>query len=193
MRSSFTRAIVSSRSPEHFERLNTVLFHKKIGTYLEKSERVGELAAQIARRHPRDAGGRGVCPRGRPLLQGRPRYRHGARADRVAGHDGRHLRARRWPAGGSLEGDLLPLPAGWCRSRRAADERAAWKGGDRLGRRLAGRQARHHHQHVCRGRTADRLARSVRLAPGRPGHRPHPRRSSGAHRTRSAVDAGGPR
>jgi glycyl-tRNA synthetase beta chain len=34
---------------EHFQRLNTVLFHKKIGTYLEKAERVGELAARIAR------------------------------------------------------------------------------------------------------------------------------------------------
>jgi glycyl-tRNA synthetase beta chain len=32
----------------HRDRLNTVLFHKKIGTYLEKSERVGELAARIA-------------------------------------------------------------------------------------------------------------------------------------------------
>ena len=34
---------------EHFQRLNTVLFHKKVGTYLEKAERVGELAARIAR------------------------------------------------------------------------------------------------------------------------------------------------
>jgi glycyl-tRNA synthetase beta chain len=33
----------------HFQRLNTVLFHKKVGTYLEKAERVSELAARIAR------------------------------------------------------------------------------------------------------------------------------------------------
>jgi glycyl-tRNA synthetase beta chain len=33
---------------EHQKRLDTVLFHKKIGTYLEKSETVAELAAQIA-------------------------------------------------------------------------------------------------------------------------------------------------
>ena len=33
---------------EHQRRLDTVLFHKKIGTYLEKSERVAELAAHIA-------------------------------------------------------------------------------------------------------------------------------------------------
>ena len=33
---------------EHQRRLDTVLFHKKIGTYLQKSERVAERAAQIA-------------------------------------------------------------------------------------------------------------------------------------------------
>ncbi|MEO7133511.1 MAG: glycine--tRNA ligase subunit beta [Vicinamibacterales bacterium] len=33
---------------EHQKRLDTVLFHKKIGTYLEKSEKVSELAAHIA-------------------------------------------------------------------------------------------------------------------------------------------------
>ena len=35
---------------EHQKRLDTVLFHKKIGTYLEKSEKVAELAAHIAGR-----------------------------------------------------------------------------------------------------------------------------------------------
>jgi glycyl-tRNA synthetase beta chain len=34
---------------EHHQRLDTVLFHKKIGTYLEKSEKVSELAAHIAK------------------------------------------------------------------------------------------------------------------------------------------------
>ena len=33
---------------EHQRRLDTVLFHKKIGTYLQKSERVADRAAQIA-------------------------------------------------------------------------------------------------------------------------------------------------
>src|SRR5215217_4424073 len=33
---------------EHQTRLDTVLFHKKIGTYLQKSERVADLAAHIA-------------------------------------------------------------------------------------------------------------------------------------------------
>src|SRR4030095_14073690 len=32
----------------HQQRLDTVLFHKKIGTYLQKSERVAETAGQIA-------------------------------------------------------------------------------------------------------------------------------------------------
>ena len=46
-RSSSIRAIASSRCAEH-RRLDTVLFHKKIGTYLQKSDRVAALAAQIA-------------------------------------------------------------------------------------------------------------------------------------------------
>src|SRR6185436_15663443 len=33
---------------EHRKRLDTVLFHKKIGTYLQKSERVADRAANIA-------------------------------------------------------------------------------------------------------------------------------------------------
>ena len=32
----------------HFDRLNTVLFHKKIGTYLQKAEKVSDLAGHIA-------------------------------------------------------------------------------------------------------------------------------------------------
>lgn len=34
---------------QHFERLNTVLFHKKIGTYLDKAQKVSELAAHVAK------------------------------------------------------------------------------------------------------------------------------------------------
>src|SRR4030095_11937616 len=33
---------------EHQKRMDTVLFHKKVGTYLQKSDRVAERAAQIA-------------------------------------------------------------------------------------------------------------------------------------------------
>ena len=53
-------------------------------------------------------------------MQGRSGHRHGARADRAAGHDGRHLRARGRAARAGVEGDLLPLPAGRRRGRRAA-------------------------------------------------------------------------
>lgn len=34
---------------DHHKRLDTVLFHKKIGTYLEKSEKVAQLAAHLAK------------------------------------------------------------------------------------------------------------------------------------------------
>ena len=74
-----------------------------------------------ARRPDADAAARGA----RPAVQGGPRDRHGARDDRAAGHDGRHLRARGRPAGRGVEGDLPPLPAGRRRSRRAADARPA--------------------------------------------------------------------
>ena len=67
-------------------------------------------------------------------VQGRPGHRHGARAHRAAGHDGRHLRPRGRPARGGLEGDLLPLPADRRGSRRAAVAPAARRGGGRRGR-----------------------------------------------------------
>ena len=97
---------------DYVERLGTVLFHKKLGTYQEKSARVQQLARWICA----DVFGRSdvadIAAEAGTALQGRPRHRHGARADRAAGHDRRHLRARGRPARGSVEGDLLPLPAG---------------------------------------------------------------------------------
>ena len=78
-----------------------------------------KLAAQICGERVRRRRRPSRLPReaGQPV-QGRSRDRHGARAHRAAGHDGRHLRARRRTARGSVEGDLLPLPAGRRRSRR---------------------------------------------------------------------------
>ena len=70
---------------------------------------------------------------GRPARQGRPDDRHGARADRAAGHDGRHLRARGRPARAGLAGHLLPLPAGRRRGRRAAVARQTSAGGGHVG------------------------------------------------------------
>ena len=103
---------------EHQQRLNTVLFHKKIGTYLEKSEKRRRAGGAHRGDSVQGAAGRSIRARSRAALQGGSGDRHGARAHRAAGHDGRHLRARGWPARGGVEGDLLPLPAGWRRSRR---------------------------------------------------------------------------
>ena len=47
MRGSSSTPIASSRSPTYVERLGTVLFHKKLGTYQEKSARVQQLARWI--------------------------------------------------------------------------------------------------------------------------------------------------
>jgi hypothetical protein len=73
-----------------------------------------------------------TCRRGAaagPAVQGRPRHRHGARADRAAGHDGRHLRARGRRAREVWKAIYSSLPAARGRSRRAADTRAAGRGG----------------------------------------------------------------
>ena len=71
--------------------------------------------------------------------------------------------------GRGLEGRLLSLPAARCRGRRAAHARAAGHRRRHLGRGVAGRQARHARRDVLGRRAADRLARSVRTAPGAQG------------------------
>jgi glycyl-tRNA synthetase beta chain len=83
--------------------------------------------------------------------EGRPRHRHGARADRAPGDDGRHLRPGGRPAGDGLEGHLSPLLAGRDRERRIAVQRVARRGRRDVGRGVARRQARHARRHV-RGR-----------------------------------------
>ena len=88
-----------------------------------------------------------------------------------------------------LEGDLLPLPADRRRSRRAADARAARRGGGHLGGGVARRQARHDRRPVRGRREADRLARSVRPAPRSAGRREDPGGSAGARRASIARSA----
>ena len=134
------------------DRLGTLLFHKKLGTYKEKAERIEQLAGVDRRRGARRRRGDGDAGRHRRAAgQGRSRHRHGPRVHRAARDDGRRLRSRRRAARGSVEGDLLPLPADRRRSRRAADPRAAGKGRGDLGGRVARRQARHHRRPVRRG------------------------------------------
>ena len=108
------------------DRLHTLLFHKKLGSYRDKAERMSIArgmdcartcsAARPTRTHAATAGAAG---------EGRPDDRHGVRVHRTAGHDGRDLRARGRAARAGLEGHLLPLPADWRRGGRAAVARSS--------------------------------------------------------------------
>ena len=103
----------------HRERLATVAFHKGLGH--ASATRPSGSSRWRAGLPPRcsagpsaaDAGGAGGA-----AVQGRPGHQHGARADRAAGHDRRHLRPRGRRARGGVEGDLPPLPADGGRGRR---------------------------------------------------------------------------
>ena len=171
-------------------RLSTVLFHKKLGSYAEKAERISNAGCDPGEGSPRDRRRRGARARGRAARQGRSRDRHGSRDDRAAGHDGRPLRPRGRPARGGVEGDLLPLPPGRRRRRRAAIEGPARRRRGDVGRGVDGRQARYGRRDVRRRGAADRLARSVRAAARRAGPGADPRRSSRPHRPRRRRDAG---
>ena len=118
MRVSSGTRIARCRSTSGIERLRTIRFHKKLGSYFEKSQRVEKLARWIATEPLASPARGGRRRRSRTPGEGRPRDRDGGRAHRAAGRDGRHLRARRRAARARLEGDLLPLPA---RTRLAPD------------------------------------------------------------------------
>ena len=126
------------------DRLHTLLFHKKLGSYRDKAERIEPLA-RVDRRAKRSAQPADAA--------------HAATAARLAKADlttdmvfeftelqgtmgGIYAREEGLPEAG-LEGDLLPVPAGRRRGRRAADAAAARGGGRDLGGGVAGRQARH--------------------------------------------------
>ena len=143
------------------ERLGTLLFHKRLGSYRLKALRLEHVAGRIARAFFKDEAAAAHAQLGGTPREGRPRHRHGARVHRAAGHDGRPLRPARRPARGRVEGDLLPLPAGRRRAGAAADARGAGRRRGRLGGRLGRRQARFGRQPVRRRRAADR-ARAIR-------------------------------
>ena len=108
------------------ERLGTILFHKKLGTYREKAHRVASLAAWIAAEAFGQPQAAAHAETRGPPEQGGSRHGHGARAHRAAGDHGWHLRSRRGTAGGGVEGDLLPLPADWRRCRCAPVTHSSW-------------------------------------------------------------------
>ncbi len=136
---------------ERVERLDTLLFHRKLGTYRAKAERVASLAAWVAS----DALGSPTdCkrfPNGWAAGEGRSCDGHGAGVPRAPGHHGRHLRTRRGTAGSvwkaiyfhylpaSIEVDAPPIAPG------------ARCGGRHVGCRLAGRQAGYARRHVLGG------------------------------------------
>ena len=103
------------------DRLHTVLFHKKLGSYRDKTARISRLAEWIAATafgspaeagHAAEAGASG---------ENRPHHRHGVRVPRAPGHHGGRVRASGRGAGAGVEGDLLPVPAGRRRGRCPAD------------------------------------------------------------------------
>ena len=146
------------------ERLSTLLFHKKLGTYKEKAERIERLAQWIAR----DAFGAAE-----DAAQQAAKAARLAKADlttdmvreftELQGTMGGIYAREEGAAGRGLEGDLLPLSAGRRRGRRAAHARAAREGGRHLGGRVARRQARHDRR-VCSRRARSQPARAIRTA-----------------------------
>ena len=148
-------------------RLSTILFHKKLGSYREKADRIAALAAWIAEE-----------AFGRPDAAARAEQAARLCKADLATDMVRELTELQGTMGGiyareeglpedDLEGHLLPLPAGWCRSRRAAVEAAVGGGGGDVGGSVARGQARLSGRHVLGGRAANRLPRSAR--PSSPG------------------------
>ena len=168
------RAVLLRRDREQplasiVERLDTVLFHKKLGTYLEKSERV-------ARAGGADRGRRVQAPQAAAFAREAGRL---CKAD-LATDMVRELTELQGTMGGIYaREDGRPeevwkaiyfhyLPVG-VEADRAADEGTARQGGDHLGGGVARRQARHRDQHVRRRRAArpDRAIRTACAAPRR--------------------------
>ena len=177
------------------DRLGTLLFHKKLGSYQEKAERIERLA-RLDRARGASA----------PAEQ---TPRHAAQAARLAKADLTTDMVREFT---ELQGTMggiyareegLPeevwkaiyfhyLPIGV--EADAPPSRAQLgKAARHLGGGLAGRQAGHDRRAVRGGREADRLARSVRPAPRRAGRRQDPGRSAercGMPTTGRPADAG---
>ena len=153
-------------------RLSTLLFHKKLGTYKEKAERIARLAKWIAsdvfgwtnrrRATPSAAARLAKADLTTDMVREFPELQ-GTMGGIYAREEG--LPEEVWKA---IYFHYLPHRR---RGRRAAVARSARQRGAHVGGRLAGRQARYHRRPLCRGREADRVARPVWPAPQRAGGR----------------------
>ena len=160
------------------DRLGTLLFHKKLGTYKEKAERIERLAEWIAARGARR---RATRPRSTPATAARL-----AKADLTTDMVREFTELQGTMGGIYARDEGLPeevwkaiyfhyLPIGV--EADAPPTRAQLGQGRRhLGRGVARRQARHDRRPVRRRRETDRLARSVRPAPRRAGRHQDPDR-----------------
>ena len=110
--------------------LASVVYHNKLGSQLERVERITEIAVGIARQLGR---GHHACRARGAAGEGRPAHADGRRVPGAAGHHGRVLRAPRRRVGRCRHGDPRALPAALRRRCTAVDARRHL--------RRAGRQA----------------------------------------------------
>ena len=144
------------RLEERVPQLAKVVYHNKLGSQLERVQRIKLLAGKIARELGADALQAERAARAR---QGRPAHRHGRRVPGAAGHHGALLRAARRRARRGRRRDRGALPP-------ALRRRPAARGPDRL-RGRARRQARRARRPVQHRPAADRRqgSRSACAAP----------------------------
>jgi glycyl-tRNA synthetase beta chain len=95
------------RLEERVPQLGKVVYHNKLGTQLERVQRIQLLTGRISRALKTDAA---AAERAAWLSKGGPAHRHGRRVSRAAGRDGPLLRAARPRAarGGRRDRGALP-------------------------------------------------------------------------------------
>ena len=163
---------------ERIERLKTIRFHKKLGSYFEKSQRIETLARWIAAEPLESAAVADMAAAAGRLAKADLATEMVAELTELQGvMGGIYAREegqpeRVWKA---IYYHYLPDAVGVDAPPTRA---AARRGGSHMGGRVARRQARHGRRDVLRGREADRLARSVRIAAAGARHLQDPRRSA---------------
>ena len=180
------KATLESRIP----RLSTILFHKKLGTYREKADRVASLAKWIAETafeqpqaaaHAELAGRLSKADLATDMVRELTELQ-GTMGGIYAREEG--LPEQVWKA---IYFHYLPVGV----EADAPPSRQQLGGAaDHVGGRLAGRQARLRRRHVHGRRAADRIPRSARPAPAGAGRGEDPGRPAGADRARRAAGDG---